>query len=1055
MVCQLAKYLVQCGVPSKSIAILTPYKGQLMHIRSLLMGEYGLAQTLKPSSGFQHGKRSPSCTVSTVDRFQGDEADVVIVSLVIDGRSKIPFVKLQNRMIVLLSRARIGMYIVGNTKYFGETSHWQETFSILQAPVPSDNACELDGLCMPYSGARLGRELPICCPQHRQSIKSAKYPSDLKLNFCTIICEEKLACTHPCGQKCQWPQINQHKTKCDVQMDSPCLRHPRALKCSSICGATNVFEISHALKVYRCDVLVDLQLPCTHAQKVSCYDEEAIVQGKFKWPACIERSITPYMYADCKHSRICSCVEFHKYLTDQPPPCMEIGEYIPSCGHTVSVKCYLRMQFLSDPSCFTCKEHVKYRLPRCNHDAHVPCSATNVLARWSGTSAEYGVVCEGQSYGPKDYPCSKKVKFIRCCKHEEIMTCEQAFDLAQTSPVCRRDVTFRNPECGHEHKASCFEKQKYDKMLHREASGQSGVTEPVRSLTEGNQNNTFVNYGLGIRCEEMVELVRNCKHKQKLSCYGVRFRTPLCSEMVIVRKPLCGHDALVPCYMANRILEWYPWPTASKDDAVNILYESGVLDDTLPPPAAIPTDLKSGLGEECQQSLLLRRTSTCGHEVRLKCSLAFKVLTSKANAPLCTVQVRKKLPCCTHQVDVDCHTDVTSTKCVEEVEKECWNFAHCHEKVVVLCSSSSAMAQCDKATKWKCSNGHSFQIKQCKRGSPLHCPSCSYDQLTTNITSTHQQIEDENVDTIDTIISLPEEVSKRIVMGMDEKLDTLERKLRLLEQFKIWIDRTEDIWARPLYHSQKIPVFAIRPRKPKIGSLKSFELRDFASTHSLNGIPVQEATQSNVKSMVQGKGVTSVVFGVMYSLGICVYPPDIPKSGKKKDQIFRKWVRIQQDEFGYDALLTTKTDGKQNLGNITVWSPCALFPTFDVEISAATISSIASNLPADSCLLTTSRFVSFTQPWYIPAQSNVISLTSVSPKVPLELLEWMKQVFLALVPMGKRRPAGLSVVWRAVVFGSNQSRLNGNCVKNAPLFGNVEWYPVNRRPRRILHSLAA
>ena len=42
------------------------------------------------------------------------------LSQVIDGKSHTPFVKLVNRMIVLLSRARIGMFIVGNVDYFGD-----------------------------------------------------------------------------------------------------------------------------------------------------------------------------------------------------------------------------------------------------------------------------------------------------------------------------------------------------------------------------------------------------------------------------------------------------------------------------------------------------------------------------------------------------------------------------------------------------------------------------------------------------------------------------------------------------------------------------------------------------------------------------------------------------------------------------------------------------------------------------------------------------------------------------------------------------------------------
>ena len=66
-----------------------------------------------------HGQdRAPSTSnespviVSTVDRYQGDENDVVILSLV---RTKPGnrFVALQNRFIVATSRARIGFYVIG------------------------------------------------------------------------------------------------------------------------------------------------------------------------------------------------------------------------------------------------------------------------------------------------------------------------------------------------------------------------------------------------------------------------------------------------------------------------------------------------------------------------------------------------------------------------------------------------------------------------------------------------------------------------------------------------------------------------------------------------------------------------------------------------------------------------------------------------------------------------------------------------------------------------------------------------------------------------------
>lgn len=95
MAVNLAYYLVKCGVSRPSIAILTPYKGQLMLIRKLLLSDQSNSRLLTKDSSNQNQVR-----LSTVDRFQGDEADVVIASLVVDEKSRSGFVKEQNRMIV-------------------------------------------------------------------------------------------------------------------------------------------------------------------------------------------------------------------------------------------------------------------------------------------------------------------------------------------------------------------------------------------------------------------------------------------------------------------------------------------------------------------------------------------------------------------------------------------------------------------------------------------------------------------------------------------------------------------------------------------------------------------------------------------------------------------------------------------------------------------------------------------------------------------------------------------------------------------------------------------
>ena len=112
-VVSLTKWLILCGTPKASISIITPYKGQKMEILSLLRKK-------KINPPFQpHGADKVSSIsyerpviVSTVDRYQGDKNDVVILSLV---RTKPGnrFVALQNRFIVATSRARIGFYVIG------------------------------------------------------------------------------------------------------------------------------------------------------------------------------------------------------------------------------------------------------------------------------------------------------------------------------------------------------------------------------------------------------------------------------------------------------------------------------------------------------------------------------------------------------------------------------------------------------------------------------------------------------------------------------------------------------------------------------------------------------------------------------------------------------------------------------------------------------------------------------------------------------------------------------------------------------------------------------
>jgi len=58
-------------------------------------------------------------TVHTVDRFQGDENEMIVVSLVrFNAEDKLGFAAIPNRICVALSRAQCGLYIIGQLPFF-------------------------------------------------------------------------------------------------------------------------------------------------------------------------------------------------------------------------------------------------------------------------------------------------------------------------------------------------------------------------------------------------------------------------------------------------------------------------------------------------------------------------------------------------------------------------------------------------------------------------------------------------------------------------------------------------------------------------------------------------------------------------------------------------------------------------------------------------------------------------------------------------------------------------------------------------------------------------
>ena len=114
----LYQYMRLLGYPASKISILTTYAGQRALIRDVLN------HRCKDNNLFGLPRH-----VSTVDKFQGEQNDYIILSLV---RTKsVGYLRDIKRLTVALSRARLGLYIIGNKELFQSCVEMNPVMEIL------------------------------------------------------------------------------------------------------------------------------------------------------------------------------------------------------------------------------------------------------------------------------------------------------------------------------------------------------------------------------------------------------------------------------------------------------------------------------------------------------------------------------------------------------------------------------------------------------------------------------------------------------------------------------------------------------------------------------------------------------------------------------------------------------------------------------------------------------------------------------------------------------------------------------------------------------------
>nr|OQO25801.1 hypothetical protein B0A51_06213 [Rachicladosporium sp. CCFEE 5018] len=114
------QYLRLLGYPAHRISILTTYAGQRALIRDVL-GHRCKGKAMFGMPGW----------VGTVDKYQGEENDFVLLSLV---RTKtVGYLRDLRRLTVALSRARLGLYVFGRREVFESSLEVRQAFSLLFA----------------------------------------------------------------------------------------------------------------------------------------------------------------------------------------------------------------------------------------------------------------------------------------------------------------------------------------------------------------------------------------------------------------------------------------------------------------------------------------------------------------------------------------------------------------------------------------------------------------------------------------------------------------------------------------------------------------------------------------------------------------------------------------------------------------------------------------------------------------------------------------------------------------------------------------------------------
>ena len=225
---------------------------------------------------------------------------MILLSLVRSNEhGKIGFLNVAGRICVALSRARVGLFIVGNVD---ELSRKSGIWSSIKRVLESDDS--------------IGESMELVCPFHctsRQTI-SASDEMSLENRFCDEICDAALPrCGHKCLFSCHFDDRNHVDAK---KCRQPCQRccsegHPCLKKCDEICSPCEWVDSENTI------------LKCGHKVFAKC-------RTVFETSPCQASSVVKTL--SCGHEKVTSC-------SSTSTECDVSCDVILNCGHSCDVLC--------------------------------------------------------------------------------------------------------------------------------------------------------------------------------------------------------------------------------------------------------------------------------------------------------------------------------------------------------------------------------------------------------------------------------------------------------------------------------------------------------------------------------------------------------------------------------------------------------------------------------------------------------------------------------------------------------------------------------------------